>query len=136
MPRLAAGLGVITACALAGCGGDAPSAGVIAECLREAEASVELDPPRESDPASEDFSPVLTPETELAAAGRLDGGSEFELFISSPGAADRAEDRAQEFLRLFGVPEEHVVRNGTALLMVSTADFGKADRQTAQRCVR
>ena len=110
MAKRATGLGVIAACVWAGCGGERPSATAIAECLRDAGASVELDAPHSTDPGGENFSPVLTPETELAARGRLDGGPEFELFISTPGAADRAEDRSGHVPLVEVIPRVYAAR--------------------------
>ena len=127
-------LGVATAAALLGCGGEPPTAAEITECLREGGAEVRLDPPRNTEP-DEDFSPVLTPDTELAARGRLEGGSEFDLFVSGEDVADRAEERAIEFLRLFAVDRDHVLRRDTALLMVRTPEFPEGDRDLGERCL-
>ncbi len=105
-------------CALAGCGGDAPSADEIIGCLRDAGATVEADPPDVDDTMSAEFTPELTPGTEHAARGEIGDGTRIDVFDAPGGEADRAEDRALEFLRLFGVPKENLIRSGSTLVMV------------------
>jgi hypothetical protein len=59
------------ACALAACGGDAaaPETTDVVRCLEAEGASIELEPQVSHDSTDPEFVPVLTPETEVAAAG-------------------------------------------------------------------
>src|SRR3712207_1478007 len=106
------------ACVLAGCGGDdLPTARDVAECLHDAGASVVYDPGVDDDPSSPGFTPTLTPLTELFAEAEL-GETEILVFSSMAAAAGDAEDRALEYLRLFGRGRDDLLRSGTTLVML------------------
>jgi hypothetical protein len=129
------------ACVLAGCGGgDPPKTADLVGCLRAAGASVELDPQVSHDSTDPEFVPVLTPETEVAAAGTTRAGTRVHVFVSPGGAADDAEERGLEFLRLFGARKENLLRRETALLMLRgpgtrTHVVPGRDRELARECL-
>src|SRR3712207_3210652 len=75
--------------AAASCGGDSepPSVRDVAECLRKAGASVDVDPKVSDKVGDSNFAPVLTPDTRVAARGSLAGaGSRFFLYESTKAA--------------------------------------------------
>jgi hypothetical protein len=129
-------------CVLTGCGGDdAPSPEAIVRCLNAGGATVELDPDVTTEVGSSDFAPVLTPDTEIVARGRLSDTARVDVFVSPEDEADHAEDRGAEFLKLFGLDrDDHLLRRDTTLIMLHKpfgggADIPERDRDLARRCL-
>jgi hypothetical protein len=131
--------GGVAACLLAACGGDAPSKDEIADCLRDGGATVEIEPAVSADPGTPGWAPEFTPETELVVRAELSEETEVEVYESSEDRADRAEERAKEFLRLFGLGDDRLVRNDTMLLLIGPTsapeDRPKRDTDLARGCV-
>ena len=121
---------------MAACGSntETPSPTEIADCLRAGGASVELNPRVSHEVGNRNFAPVLTPDTKVVARGDLAADASFLLFASKEDAADHAEDRALEFVRLFGFGREHVRRRGTVLLVIHGSMTAR-DRDLVRDCL-
>ena len=122
---------------LAGCGGEAapPSPERVAQCLRDGGASVELDPRVSERAGTPGFEPVLAPFTKVAVRARFSGGAKATLHVSTPATADAAERRARDYLELFGLGRDHLVRRGNALLLLPSASMPAPARDRARRCM-
>lgn len=116
----------------AGCGGKTTPADV-ARCLRDGGATVDSTPRVSTEVGSPDFSPVLTPTTEVVARGDLSADASFLLFESAEDSSDRAEQRALEFVRLFGLGRDYVLRRDSVLLVVA-GSMSKDDENLAKDC--
>ena len=131
---MSAAASVVVGAALLGaaCGGETTSADV-AQCLRDGGATVDSTPRVSNEVDSRDFSPVLAPATDLVARGELSADSGFLLYQSTEEAADRAEERALEFVRLFGAGRDYVLRRDSVLLVLA-GSLPEDDEKLAKEC--